>query len=391
MKKLVAIPLILCCLLLNGCWDKIEIDKRIFISTIGIDGGKDLRKEKEKQEIKEGEPFGEREIEKLKVTLAFPDISQYSPEGGQVPEDKILSLDAYSMEDAVDKATAKSSRNIELGHARLLLISSEVMNYPETVKEFIDFMARHPRMNRVMHVVITEGRTEDFMNIELPMEGNLENYLSGLMVGGKTNASVLPVTLNELLRLLSQNGNAIVPSMKIDKEKGELKLSGTAIIKDYELQGFLSPTETMNTEMLRGQLKGGKRVIYKDEHPVDLQVDGMTRKISFDEVEGRLAFNVKVNLEGRLRGFYLDKNIFSREEISEIEKLFNNALSEEAEKVVRLLQREFEVDPIGFREYLEKYHPRVWKRVEKNWDDTFKSASVNVEVDTKIRRVGVSK
>ena len=94
MKNLKLISLLLCCLLMSGCWDRIDIDRRIFISAIGIDGGKDLRKEKEKQDIEEGEAFGEREIEKFNLTFAFPDISKYSADSKQIPEDKFIKVEA---------------------------------------------------------------------------------------------------------------------------------------------------------------------------------------------------------------------------------------------------------------------------------------------------------
>ncbi len=47
-------------LLLSGCWDKVEIDRRNFISTIAIDPGEDIAKEKELKKLNSVEPFAER-------------------------------------------------------------------------------------------------------------------------------------------------------------------------------------------------------------------------------------------------------------------------------------------------------------------------------------------
>ena len=44
------------------------------------------------------------------------------------------------------------------------------------------------------------------------------------MESSKRNASILPVTLNEFLILLGDNGNAIIPTIKIDKEKRDAHL-----------------------------------------------------------------------------------------------------------------------------------------------------------------------
>ena len=47
MKFKKILPVILSCVLLSGCWDKVEIDRLNFISTIAIDPGEDIGKEKE--------------------------------------------------------------------------------------------------------------------------------------------------------------------------------------------------------------------------------------------------------------------------------------------------------------------------------------------------------
>ena len=60
-------------------------------------------------------------------------------------------------------------------------------------------------------------------------------------------------------------------------------------------------------------------------------------------------------------------------------------------QVVKLTQQEFEVDPIGIREYVEKFHPAIWKQKKDNWNEVYKNAVINVNIDTNIRRIGVVK
>jgi spore germination protein len=378
-------------LFLNGCWDKVEIDRRIFVSTIGIDVGKDIEKEEVLKDIQPDEPFGERIIEKINVTYAFPNISEYNIEQGQIPEDNTINVEAYSLEDAIIRATVKSSRNVYMDHTKLLVLSEELLAFPDTVKEVIDYLSRHPKINRMLKVVVMEGRSEDLIAYDTVLETNISTYLRGLMENSSRNSSILPVSLNEFLKLLSENGNAIVPSMKIDRDKNELKLSGVAIIKDYKLEGYLSPAETSSLLMLRGRLRGGKKVIFVDGIPVDYEIDEVRRRIRLDNSGENLVFNVDVIMEGRLRGYHIDKEIFDKEMLSELQQNFNRSIRLEAEKIIELTQSEFGVDPIGFREYLEKFRPGVWDRVKDNWEEAYQAAVVNVNVDMNIRRIGVKK
>lgn len=391
MKHVKVFPILLSALVFSGCWDKVEIDRRTLISTIGIDSGKDIKKEDELKKIKPDEPYGERVIERLNIVYGFPDISKYSAESKQIPEDKTIKVESYSMEDAFYKASAKSSRSLQVDHARLLVFSSDVFAYPEIIKENIDYISRNPRLNRMMNVVVAQGKAEEMIKYKPNTENNIENFISGLMENSGRNAAIIPVSLNQILTLLSQNGNAIVPSMKLDKEKNELKLTGVAIIKDYSLKGYLSPSETSILMMLRGRLKSGKKVIFMDGHPIDYEIDGMKRKIKFSRTDGKLFFNIDLDLEGKIKEYYTDDTVFGREKLDQIQHNFNISISQECEKLVRLTQREFGVDPIGFREYLEKYHPNVWDEVKDKWGDVYKDAVVTVGVDTRVRRIGIKK
>ena len=391
MRKVLAIVIVCLFVTMSGCWDKVEIDRNAFVSTIGIDVGKDIKNKKALEEIKPDEPFGERDLERLNVTFAFPDISKYTSQNPQISSDKYIKAPAYSMEDALSNAVIKSSRALNLGHAEVVLISQDMMQYPQNVKEVVDYLSRSPRINRTMYVLMTEGDVEEFFKFKIEMENTLSAYITGLMESSKRNASILPVTLNEFLILLSDNGNAIIPAIRIDKEANEMLIDGIAIIKDYKVIGTLSPQDTTAVQMLRGKLISGKKVIYKDEIPLDFEIDGLKRQIKFSEDNGKLVFNINIDIEGKIKQYRIDKEIFSNETLDKLEMYFSRSLSEEGEKVARRIQREYGVDIFGFREYITKYMPDTWKKLEGDWEKGFKDAVINVNANAEIRRIGTRK
>ena len=75
----------------------------------------------------------------------------------------------------------------------------------------------------MMYVVLAEGKSEEYIKYKPDMEKNIENYISGLMENSNRNDNIFPVTLNEFLILLSENGNALIPRITIEKDKNELK------------------------------------------------------------------------------------------------------------------------------------------------------------------------
>ncbi|MDP4143466.1 MAG: Ger(x)C family spore germination protein [Bacillota bacterium] len=381
---------ITCCTFLSGCWDKVEIDRRIFISTIGVDSGKDIAS-KDIKAIKPGDPFQQSDMQRINVIYSFPDITQLGPEKGGTASDKNISVQAYSMEDAYTKANSKSSRSVHLGHTQLLMLSDDLMKYSNVVKEIIDYIQRQPELNREMTVVVAEGKTEDYIKYKPDTEKNIETYLSGLMENVGKSASILPINLNEFLQNLSVNGNAILPRVKLEKDKNELRLDGVALIKDYKLIGQLNPAETVDLELLRGKLVGGQRSIFVGGHPVDVEFSGMQRKIKVGTSGGKLAFYIDINLEGDLREFDVDKDVFSISKLDTLQEYFNESLASECEQVAKILQQRYEMDPIGLREAVEKYNPSIWQKVKGNWEKEFKDAVIRVDVATKIRRIGVTR
>lgn len=392
MKYKRILPIILCSLFLSGCWDKVEIDRKLFITTIGIDLGKDAGNNKDAKEIKPNDPFQDRiSSKKLSIIYSFPDISSLGPGITSTARDKYINVDASSMEDGIIEATGRSSRSIYLGQTKLIMLNSAILEQPDIFKEILDYLERHPYLNKMMRIVVSEGKAEEFVKFQPTMEKNIENYLTGLMESSESNASILPVTLNEVIILLGQNGNAIIPKISMDKEKKDIVLSGVAVIKNYKLKGFLTPEEVADLEIMRGKIKGGKRVIYMDGHPIDIEINDIERKIKVSGDKNKLFFNINCRLEAQLMEGFKGKEILSNTELNSIEKNFSESISKECNIIAKLLQTEFQVDPINLREYVEKYKPSLWKGIKDNWDEAFKSAEITVNVDVKIRRIGVTK
>jgi spore germination protein len=388
MKFKMVVPIILSCVLLCGCWDKVEIDRLNFISTIAIDPGQDISKEKELKSINPDDPFAEGQIKKINVTYGFPDMSMLGAGKSGSAQEKYINTQAYSMEDASSEAMAKSSRDIYMGHTKLLILSSNLLQYKDTVKEIVDYLQRNPNINRMMDIVVSDGKAEDYIKFKPMTENSTEYYISGLMANSKRNSRIMSINLNEFLILLSENGSVLLPRITLEKEKNELILTGAAIIKNYALKGYFTPLELMDIQLLSGKFNIGKKVIYIDGHPVDFIINGYERKMRVEEEGDKLVINIDLSLEGQINGYYVDKKILGKEELQTLQNTFNKSIGVECEKIMEVAKGEFEIDPFGVREYIEKFKPSLWNKIEKDWQEKYKNSKVVVNVNTEIRRIG---
>lgn len=388
------IPLILLCCFLSGCWDKIEINRRAFVSTIVIDIGENIDEQEELKKLRSNEVFKEDEYKKISVTFGIPDISQLGPDKGGSTKEEYIKVEALSMQEAISQLASKVSRSVDIGQARLLIISDEILEYPEVVKEVLDFFNRRPDLNRMMLTLVAKGKAEDYTKFTPPLEKNIGSFITGIMENSTKNSSILPMRLNELLIELYQYGSVVVPSIEYDKEETDkVALSGVSLIKDYKLVGDLTPIETATLEILRGTIRGGKETILKDGHPIEFEIRGIDRRIGLvdDKDPKKLKFKIDVDLEGQLKGYYISNNMFTQEELKKIQDSFNDVIERKNERLARIIQEEYGVDVIGLREYTEKFKPDLYKRIGDNWDEVYRNATIDLNVTTQVRRIGVTK
>ncbi|NFD76885.1 Ger(x)C family spore germination protein [Clostridium botulinum] len=386
-KKCLVIMLILLTICMTGCWDKVEIDQKAFTSVLGVDAGKDISKEKQLKEISDSASFTGSKLDKIKVTYAFPDISKLGPEKGGTAVNKTMSVDAYSMQDSIDKVINKSSRNLNFGHLKLMVLNTSILDYSNTFKEVIDYLQRQPSINRMIYIVFSEDKSEEILKFKPSMEKSVENYIIGILENNKKNNTSSPLTLNEFLEEASENNTALIPVINIDKKSKDLKISKVAVIKDDKIKGYISTEQANSIQLINKKFKGGTRTIIRDGSPLDYSIENSDRRIKIKDKK-KLSFDIKLNLEGQIKGYNIDKQISSKGNIKEIEDNLNKAITQDIKEVIRVSQAEYNTDILDLGEFIHKYHPKLWKEIKGNWNELYKTADINVSVDTKVRRIG---
>ncbi|ABS41428.1 Ger(x)C family spore germination protein [Clostridium botulinum] len=386
-KKCLVIMLILLTICMTGCWDKVEIDQKAFTSVLGVDAGKDIGKEKQLKEISDSASFTGSKLDKIKVTYAFPDISKLGPEKGGTAVNKTMSVDAYSMQDSIDKVINKSSRNLNFGHLKLMVLNTSILDYSNTFKEVIDYLQRQPSINRMIYIVFSEDKSEEILKFKPSMEKSVENYIIGILENNKKNNTSSPLTLNEFLEETSENNTALIPVINIDKKSKDLKISKVAVIKDDKIKGYISTEQANSIQLINKKFKGGTRTIIRDGSPLDYSIENSDRRIKIKDKK-KLSFDIKLNLEGQIKGYNIDKQISSKGNIKEIEDNLNKAVTQDIKEVIRVSQAEYNTDILDLGEFIHKYHPKLWKEIKGNWNELYKTVDINVSVDTKVRRIG---
>ncbi|NLJ79281.1 MAG: hypothetical protein GX329_07955, partial [Tissierellia bacterium] len=57
--------------------------------------------------------------------------------------------------------------------------------------------------------------------------------------------------------------------------------------------------------------------------------------------------------------------------------------------VVVKMQKEFKLDKFGYGAFFHRKYPQEWKKIEKDWDQIFSKAELQVEIEIDIIRTGL--
>jgi Ger(x)C family germination protein len=389
MKIRKILPALFISILLTGCWDNVEIDRKAFVSTIAIDLGKNIKDRESLKALKPTDAFSERPLDILNVTYGFPDIRNMEKDKGAAKE-LAVTVGGYSMTDTYFKALAESSRTLYFSHSKVLFLSDDLFKYPEVAKEVMDYIEREPSLNRTIIMAIVEGKAEDYVNFKPLMEENIQNYIVSLMGNNSKNGSMYPVSLNSYIDMSTKTSTNMLPLFKLEEGNKKLVLSGMALIKDFQIAGYLNDKQVTDIQLLRGDIGSCKKVIYKNGHPVDYNIRDVETKVDMKLVDDKLVLDYKIVTEGTIKGYFTDANLFDKELIAELQNNFDESMEKELVSVAAMTKNQMKIDVLKVEEKLKKYHPKLWKTLQSRWPEALYNAEVRVNVKNYIRTVGLT-
>ena len=368
--------LLLCILLLTGCWDQVEIEDRLFVLAIGID--------KTKEE--------EKKTPEDRYTLSF-----VSPVVDQVKEGPGPAFKTYKTVNntvimSLSQLMERFSQKQFYGHTRAIFFSEDIMKDEKLLKGVIDGISRYPELHGSMYAYIVPSRAEDVFKVEPMFDKLLMPYITGITENSDYTSRILKLSLADMLIMLSdQKGSLAIP--QIIPGKDEVKMNGAGVIKDYKLIGYLGDQEVAAYNWLTNKAEGGNISIEHEDVSVAFRHFTFRRDIKLSKIEGgKIYLNYSMETEGSIEEHIMGERILDDAVLKEIEKELEKRLVGESEKLIKKFQQEFRVDLIGAGDYLTKHQPKLYKTIEKEYEKYFTdNIVIKVTADVHIRRVGLIK
>lgn len=373
-KKVLCVILIFTILavLATGCWNYREINQMSIVSGAAIDKTVDG---------------------KYKITVEIIDLKS----GGQDANIHSKKLESYgeSYFDAIRNTIKFNSQKLYWGHAEIIIVSKEVAQ--EGILQILDFLNRdaEPRLS-IDILVSKEASAAQLLNSQ-SITTEIRSFEINKMLDVEKNLSKSPKT--EVYQFVNALGNEgispVLPVIGLKENHGmeTSQLSGTAVFKKDKLAYMFNEEDTKYYLFIVDKVSGGLLVLKdtqdKDVSEITLEIEKNKTEIRPVYSRGKLHFELTVRTKTSLGEIENSSDYYNKTDMDKIQKKAEEMLQREVERVVRAVQREYDVDIFGFGESVRQDIPELWKKIQPQWADIFKDVPVKVDVDLEVNHSGL--
>ncbi|PID20486.1 hypothetical protein CSV61_14565 [Sporosarcina sp. P3] len=325
-NRLILSLCMVCILLQSGCAFK-DIDKRLFVTAIGIDPSENLE---------DGFKIT------LKVALPFGAIKESTE-----PEYAYLSKEGESIGEAIRMLETHVDKVLEFGQMKTIVIHEKLLT--NHMQSFMDYFFRRGDIPLIAFIAGAKPSAETILKVEPSTEAPASVALFNTF-GETANESPYIVTgyLFKLRRdVLTEGINPVLPLVEASEERDQL-IVNNAIVVDKKKEAYeLTSTETKYFNTLSDGARGFTYHIKNGEHRFLLNISQHNVTYQFVPDE-KLLTPRKIIMHMKIKGIIGEsQNSLSLSKLDE----YNQLASEEVEKkVLHFLttMQEENLDPLGF-------------------------------------------
>ncbi|WP_353095549.1 Ger(x)C family spore germination protein [Tissierella praeacuta] len=372
MKKILLIIMIVFLIFNTGCWGMIEINQRIFPYSVGVD-------------LNDGP--GDKYI----ITISYPNINSIGKNATQEDRIHVVSTVSSSLFEGIEQLSTRLPYEIYFKHLKVVVFGQELAKDKKSVEEIVDGLSRDFVINKKIRMLVAEGMARDLLLFvpKAKRQEVIEGTLISMLRDDKSAARFTPQSLTQFIMDTDVGGVGIMP--RVSTHEDDIKIFGGAIFKRYEDIGDINEIQNRAVALMTGKLK--RDLIDADYKGVTISysIDGSKVRKKLIRKDGDMKVRISIEIEGSLQEYILEEKplLDNVNIIDEMEIAIENVLEEEMNETLERLQKEYKADILQIGKYLYKYHPKVWKEVEKDWDEIFSEMDIEVVVDAKIRRRGL--
>jgi spore germination protein KC len=367
------IAVLLCAVLLSGCWDYQGMDKINIIAGIAVDKSSD---------------------DDYELTIELIDIAAIK--SGDTEDSLIVSAVGPTLFEASRNAKKKLYNSLYFGAMRSIIVSEEVAR-EKGVLAAIDGFIRGAETRETVVLVVSQEETakEIILADGLDFSDTAMEIAKIVVENKKSDSTTLNVPLFEAYNYVHAKGlELVLPAFHVVDNDGQkvVEVNGLAIFKGDKLVDFLSPEEShyflMATEV---GTRGALSFTMPDmDAEVALEIVECVNNTDVRYADGAVTASVEVKLHYRIVDLVGIPEPVPADVLRNINQQAERVLADRIAAVFRKTQNDPGLDIYGFGNYLYENQYKLWTDIEEDWDELYRNASFEVRVKTTNANVGVT-
>ncbi|MGG1369553.1 Ger(x)C family spore germination protein [Priestia megaterium] len=377
---------------LTGCWSSHEIEEQSLGVGMAFDKVKESIVEKEFDE--QGEGYAKKNLITSTYQLITPQVASSTTKQGSPQQKSYVNISetgdsAFQM---VRELSMRSDTPLTAHHMKVIVISGALAR-SYSLEQLLDQTLRDNDYRPSCLVLISKGRASN--TLESKTAGEIPAFrLSGMVDNSYRTTRILPPMPLIKLESKIQSGSSFL-LQNVVSANGEVKFAGAGIIKGktQKMIGFLNEEELDGLTWITGKGKGGlvKSFDKKTGQLIVYEIESMKSLIEPHVKGNNISFDVHIESQGRLsENWVISGNPLKNQFLQKAQKTSEKEVKHLIRHVTKKMQKEYKVDVAGFGNRLRITHPRVWRRVKENWDQTFSEVPINYDVKLTIKDYGTS-
>lgn len=365
--------LILPLLILQGCWDAIEIDDRAIILGMAIDVSKE-------------------DPESFEVTLEIANPQALLPDGGDGEGSFNLSFTGKTILEATRNIYTQTEKTPTYEHIQAIIVGEGAAQ--KGFDTFFDFMVREVEIRRRTDVLVAVGTAKDVLeNLKPKIAPTKSTYIRSVLEKERfTGLFPSELHIGTVIEHIRGRRDFILARIEVVGEDG--KVEGAAVISNYKLIGWLEPHEIECVKMVRGTLNNALVTVELPKETgrdVAFEIMGTSPNIEFN-IEGKVlkGIQIHINIEGDIGEVKsIETDTLSEDFIKVVEAAVKEKILKNCNSVVHKSQRVLKADVFDFGERLMYRESKYWRENRDRWSEIYSQVPITFNIDVKVRRIGL--
>jgi len=361
------------CSTLSGCWSKVEINERSFITGLFVD-----------LTDKPGEV-------ELTIVTPLPNRFDNTGQSGNRSDPTsfgIISEKAVSLPEAFRKIQATLTRKLTWGQTKVIVLGRK---YAEKgMDDLLEWLVREQSFHLKAFVFVAKGNAKDLTNLAPVYEQSPSEVLRQFA----NNRTLLDKSLKDVLQSLHARQGMAVTQITIGYKTmhGEVgqraywaKPEGAVMLQAGKMVGTLHESDARGISWIYGSLKDPQYTLKLQDGSYTFILYQPKNKIRPIIQKEKVVFRITMTAEAGLESADTPVDITDPKKLQRAEAGLNQKITSNLRSALEKSQT-VKADVLQLGSYLEWWYPEFWKGIRANWPDYYKE-NVHFEIQTQIKVV----